>query len=132
MRCFFIGTGIALPKVYTGSYQSKERQKAKMRTDAQVSSIEEGMMVALNLEKYPEKPQIAKVLSITGDNVEVLWYHGTWTGPWRVHKVRKGRNMVDNKETVSRDAIKIFNFTLTPMNNLRNLVKDKLKAIYEN
>ena len=78
----FIETGIALPKVYTGNYQSKGRQKAKMRTDLQMSTLKEGMMVALNLEpKYPETSQIAKVLSITGDDVELLWYHGTWTVP---------------------------------------------------
>ena len=94
--------------------------------------LEPGMLVALDMEKYSEeKPQIATVLSMEGEEIEVLWYYGTWTGSWRVHKKREGRSFIENTETVPKSSVKLFNFTLTPLNKLRQSVKEQLKLIYK-
>jgi len=89
------------------------------------------MFVAVDLEKYrPEKPQIAQVIECKGENIEILWYSGTWSTSWRVYKKRQGRNMIEVKETIAKAAVKLFNFTLTNTGKLKQSVKNQLKEIY--
>lgn len=90
------------------------------------------MFLAVDLAKYhPEKPQIAQAVSIIdNDNIEVLWYCGTWSGPWKVYKRREGRNMVESKEVIPKSSVKLFNFTFTQGGKLKQAVKDQLRALY--
>lgn len=90
------------------------------------------MLASVDLPKYyPEKPQIGKILSIDKDDVELLWYYGTWSGPWKVFKKRQGRSMVDMKEVIPKSSIKLFNFTLTNAGRLKQATKTHLKMLYK-
>lgn len=89
------------------------------------------MLVAVDLPKYhPERPQIAQVLERKGEQIEVLWYHGTWTTTWCIFRKRQGRNMVDVKETISVSSVKLFNFKFTSSGKLKQSVKKDLRNIY--
>ena len=49
-------------------------------------------MVACFMEKYQdEEPQIAKILKVNPENVEVHWVQGSHFDPWYPCKVKQGR-----------------------------------------
>ena len=35
------------------------------------------------MDKYNERPQIARVKELKGDKIRVEWFHGSWSGKWR-------------------------------------------------
>ena len=111
---------------------AQQAKKKRLLTEEDIDKLEPGMFVALHLDKYPEKPLIAKFLSEREEGtIEVLWYHGTLSGKWKIHKIKKGRCTVENKEVVPRNAVRFFNFTLTPKGKLSTSVKSKLRTVYE-
>jgi hypothetical protein len=89
------------------------------------------MFVALNMSEYKEKPQIGNVKSVSENTLEIEWYNGSWTTTWKVHKIRKGRELVVWKEEVPKSSVVLFDFSLTPNNKLREATRKELKRVYE-
>lgn len=132
MSLYFISL---LKQIYLGRYRNPHNNKQPQEDVYSIEDLDKlatGMLLAVDVKKYqPEKPQIAKVLSIKDqDEIEVLWYYGTWSSSWRVYKIRQGRNMVESKEVIPITAVKLFNFSLTAAGKLRQSVKTQLKELY--
>ena len=125
-----------MKQIYQGRYRNPRARQLQQEVYSaeDLGQLAPGMLLAVDVEKYqPEKPQIAKLISIKeqGD-IEVLWYYGTWSGSWRVYKVRRGRNTIESKEVIPISTVKLFNFTLTPAGKLKQSIKTKLRDIYTN
>lgn len=93
-----------------------------------------GDMCLVDLAKYAgEWPQVGKVIATTEKNCTVHWYRGAKTSSWvpctRPTKERGKRE--DFLESVSRDAIWLTGFRLTPSGNLPKQIKDRI-VDYEN
>lgn len=125
-----------LKQIYQGRYRNPQARERQLQQE--VYSVEDldqlapGMLSAVDVEKYqPEKQQIAKVLSMKDQGeIEVLWYYGTWSGSWHVYRVRQGRNMIESKEVIPLNTVRLFNFTFTL--KLKQSIKTKLREIYTN
>lgn len=72
-----------------------------------------GELVALCCKQYNERPQIAKILTLSGSKATVRWYNGTWTRKWVVYTYMKGRSKVpwDEEVTIKDIICTKVNFT---------------------
>lgn len=104
-------------------------QRQILRNESR-ESVEAGMLVALELETYNERPLIARVDTVSGENLSITWLYGHWTTPWTVCKRRVGHTNVEWKEEVSKSAIVLFDFQLTPTGKLRSPTVQELKRVY--
>ena len=98
--------------------------------DQDPKEIDVGMLVAIDLDKYKERPLIAKVKETKDDKLAVAWMAGSWTTPWSVCKRRTGRTREEWLEEVSRDSVILFDFELTPTGKLRSASIRELKNSY--
>ena len=72
-------------------------------------------MCLLDLVEYnPDELQIAKVLAIGGDNVEIQWYKGSKSSKIKPFILQeKGKGKVPWKQTVNGKTIWNYGFSLT-------------------
>ena len=96
------------------------------------STLKPGTLVALNLTKYEEWPQIGEVICSDPDTVTLAWYDGLYSTPWIKVKLKHGGEHCDWIETVSKDAVIIQNISLTAGHRLRKDAVEKLKASSQN
>jgi len=92
--------------------------------------VEEGMLIAVQLDEYAERPLIARVDTVTGDNLSITWMYGHWTTNWSVCKRRVGHSYVEWKEDIPKSAVVLFDFQLTPTGKLRSATVHELKRVY--
>lgn len=88
------------------------------------------MLVALELDTYNERPLIARVDTVSGEKLNITWLYRHWTTPWTVCKQRVGHTNVEWKEEVSKSAVVLFDFQLTPTGKLRSATVQELKRVY--
>ena len=74
-----------------------------------------GDMCLLDLVEYnPDELQIAKVLAIESDNVEIQWYQGSKSSKIKPFILQeKGKGKIPWKQTVNRKTIWHYGFSLT-------------------
>ena len=96
------------------------------------SSLKPGTLVAVNLAKYEEWPQIGEVMSIEQDTVTLAWYDGLYSTPWMKVKLKQGRKHGDWRETVSKDTLILYDILLTAGQRLKKDAVEKLKDSSEN
>ncbi|KAK3754649.1 hypothetical protein QZH41_010707, partial [Actinostola sp. cb2023] len=117
--------------VYTGKYRPKKQNQTKVIEDQDVQDLEVGMLVALESDKYPERPLIGEIKQTADtDTITVTWYSGSWTTKWSPAKKKDGRNWVEWMEEVSKDSVILFDFTLTNSGKLRSHTIRHLKETY--
>lgn len=92
-------------------------------------TLKPGTLVAVNLAKYEEWPQIGEVISSQQDTLTLSWYDGLYSTPWMKVKLKNGD---DWKETVSKDTLIMYDITLTAGQRLRKDTVEKLKNSFEN
>jgi len=92
-------------------------------------TLKPGTLVAVNLAKYEEWPQIGEVISSQQDTLTLSWYDGLYSTPWMKVKLKNGN---DWKETVSKDTLIMYDITLTAGQRLRKDTVEKLKNSFEN
>ncbi|XP_071958009.1 uncharacterized protein [Antedon mediterranea] len=87
--------------------------------------LDVGAMVATALRRYPtEWPQIGKIFSINNNEVEVVWYTGTYTSRF----VLCEKDGQEWREIISKEEV-ISIFNLTPTSRLPTNVIVKLKEL---
>ena len=114
--------------MYTGN-----RRKKSVSTDADLSSLDVGDLVAIFCENYAREPVIGKCLKIIEDNIEVAWMEGSYTSswkPWRVRDQNNRRKVVDWVDLIPKLSIVLFGFKLTATSHLRKKTIDNLKKEY--
>lgn len=89
-------------------------------------------MVALCCPQYNERPQLAKVLSLSPDKLRVQWFDGSWSRKWKVYTYRVGKKTLEWVEEVSRQHIVASNILLTRGGSLTAKSKRDLKQAYVN
>jgi len=77
-----------------------------------------------------QRPLIARVDTVTGDNLSITWMYGHWTTNWSVCKRRVGHSYVEWKEDIPKSAVVLFDFQLTPTGKLRSATVHELKRVY--
>lgn len=116
--------------MYTGPYRRPGQVEREVITNQDPKDIDVGMLVAIDLDKYRERPLIAKVKETKDDKLVVAWMAGSWTTPWSVCKRWTGRTREEWLEEVSRESIILFDFELTPTGKLRSASIKELKNSY--
>lgn len=99
--------------------------------EAPLEEITVGDLVAVECENYKDElPLIAKVLKIDAETLEIEWYTGGWKTAWKPAKKRSGKQMIPWTDTIPKESIKLFDFTLTGGNKLRKATVERLKEAY--
>lgn len=99
--------------------------------EAPLEEITVGDLVAVECENYKDElPLIAKVLKIDAETLEIEWYTGGWKTAWKPAKKRSGKQMIPWTDTIPKESIKLFYFTLTGGNKLRKATVERLKEAY--
>lgn len=100
-------------------------------------TIVEGMLVALSLETYRERPLIGRVDELKDETLKITWLHGHWTTSWSVCKreawsvcKREGQRHIEWQEEVPKAAVVLFDFQLTQSGKLRQATVRELKRVY--
>lgn len=93
-------------------------------------TIVEGMLVALSLETYCERPLIGRVDELKDETLKITWLHGHWTTSRSVCKRREGQRHIEWQEEVSKAAVVLFDFQLTQSGKLRQATVRELKRVY--
>ena len=93
-------------------------------------TISEGMLVALSLGSYRERPLIGRVDELKDQILKIAWLHGHWTTSWSVCKRREGQRHIEWQEEVPKAAVVLFDFQLTPSGKLRQATVRELKCVY--
>ena len=93
-------------------------------------TIVEGMLVALSLETYRERPLIGRVDELKDETLKITWLHGHWTTSWSVCKRREGQRHIEWQEEVPKAAVVLFDFQLTQSGKLRQATVRELKRVY--
>ncbi|KXJ10088.1 Nipped-B-like protein A [Exaiptasia diaphana] len=128
-----LDNGEGLIPAYTGPYRRPgSKQQIEDDQDTQDVPLQVGVLVAVNVSTYPERPQIGKIVKTERDTIEIDWLIGTWTTQWKPHKVRRGKESIVWRECVQKSSVLSSGFTLTPGNKLREATKRELKALYDN
>lgn len=78
-----------------------------------IAELKVGHLIALRTETEEEAPWIGKVTAVNTDDVRLVWLEGTYTGKWKVAKVRSGRKMIEWHDSVQRTCIMLYGFELT-------------------
>ena len=87
--------------------------------------------MALCCKKYNERPQIAKILSLSAQRVKIRWYDGSWSKKWTVYTYLEGRRRVPWDEEVDIDDIISTNIKLTASGVLTAQCKRHLEQCYK-
>ena len=94
--------------------------------------IREGHMVAvLSDDPTWPPPWIGECKGISGKDITILWYKGSYTSTWKPAKVRNGRQWEDWVSTVHTSSIILYDFKLTSTGRLRKTCVHHLKRKYE-
>ena len=92
--------------------------------------IKEGNLVACYVEKYEdEEPQIAKILNVNLEDVEVQWMQGSYFDPWHPCRVKQGRSYEPWVEDIPRSSI-LYEVQLSKTSRLSEPLRKKLKLSY--
>jgi len=95
-----------------------------------IDQIETGYLVALNVMNCDQRPLVARVTDINGDNLDIVWLEGSYTRPWKVARKKEGRAVVDWTDTVPKSSVILFDFKLTNTSRLRKATVEHLKDVY--
>ena len=82
------------------------------------------------MDKYSERPQIARVKEVKGDKIKIDWFDGSWSGKWRLYRYKVGKKTVVWEEEIEQTCIVQRNITLTKDNRLDSHTKKQLKTAY--
>lgn len=93
-------------------------------------TIVEGMLVALSLETYCERPLIGRVDELKDETLKITWLHGHWTTSRSVCKRREGQRHIEWQEEVPKAAVVLFDFQMTQSGKLRQATVRELKRVY--
>lgn len=114
--------------MYTGPYKRPKGSQRDIIEGAMLEDLNVGDLVAVQCDHYDDLPQIAKVLGVTTDTIEVEWYGGSWTTVWKPVKRRDGRHLIPWAEIIPKSCVKLFDFSLTETGKL---TKQRLKEAYK-
>ena len=116
--------------MYTGSYRNPSLAVRSNVDVESTDSIEEGQLVALNVENCHLRPLIAKVLEIKAETIDVVWLEGSYCKPWKIAKKKQGRALVDWIDGVPKSSVLLFDFQFTKTDRLRKATIEHLKEAY--
>ena len=90
--------------------------------------LEPNDMVALKPDgKWHDRPLLGKVVTLTKDSVNIVWYTGSYTGKW--YKWSAGPTKSYHHE-IDRDRVLMDGFQLKPSNKLSVKIAKHLKQLY--
>ena len=104
-------------------------QREVIRNESR-DDIIEGMLVALSLESYRERPLIGRVVELKDQALKITWLRGHWTTSWSTCKRREGQRHIEWQEEVPKASVVLFDFQLTPSGKLRQATVRELKRVY--
>ena len=74
----------------------------------------------MNIENCHLCPLMARILSVTDKELEVVWLEGSYSRTWKVAKKKEeGCAFVDWTDTVPITSVILYDFELTKENRLR-------------
>ena len=91
-----------------------------------------GQLVAVRTEREEDAPWIARVTVVypEKDAIDVIWMEGKYNGQWKVAKMRRGRVLVEWRDSVSKACIILYGFELTKASRLKKDTIRELKGYY--
>ena len=116
--------------MYTGAYRNpRHTVRAVLNVDT-LEELQVGHLIALNFENCSLRPLIARILSSSDNELEIVWLEGSYTGAWKVAKKKDGHTLVDWTDRVPKQSVILFDFELTKSNRLRKATVQHLRAAY--
>ena len=116
--------------MYTGRYRKPNQSTRQVLNVENLEGLHTGHLVALNVENCHLHPLIARVLSVTDMELEVVWLEGSYSRTWKVAKKKEGRAFIDWTDTVPITSVILYDFELTKGNRLRKATIQHLKNAY--
>ena len=113
--------------MYTGRYRKPNQSTRQVLNVENLEGLHTGHLVALNVENCHLRPLIARVLSVTDMELEVVWLEGSYSRTWKVAKKKEGRAFIDWTDTVPITSVILYDFELTKGNRLRKATIQHLK-----
>ena len=105
----------------------------RMQPEDQSSvGIAVGQLVAVRTEREEDAPWIARVTAVDPgkDAIDVIWMEGKYSGQWKVAKMRRGRALVEWRDSVEKACIILYGFELTGASRLKEDTIRELKESY--
>ena len=117
--------------MYIGPRSTKNH--AEMFQVDDCSSIQMDDWVAIHCSGYPG-PCIAKVTEVQDENVNVVWYQGSYNSSWKLWELPAAGNKrkAPWEDTIPKSSILLFGFKMTPTNRLQKTTSQHLQTLYEN
>ena len=90
-----------------------------------------GHLVAVRTEREEDAPWIARVTAVDPgkDKLDVIWMEGKYNGQWKIAKMRRGRALVEWRDSVEKACIILYGFELTSALRLKDTSRE-LKDLY--
>lgn len=86
--------------------------------------------MACYVDKYEdEEPQLAKIVNVKSESIEVHWMQGSYSDPWHPCKRKMGRQYEPWIEEIPRSTV-LYQVVLTSNSRLTEPMKKKLKLSY--
>lgn len=99
-----------------------------MREITSPDLLEAGSMCLLRCtDKGNEWPQVAKVLSVEGNNIVVQWFAGSLSTVWEPVAIKMGKHRRNYTESVHISAVVAHGWQLTNSNKLPQAIKQTIK-----
>ena len=95
-----------------------------------MQAINVGMLVAVNIEKYKDRPLIGKVLEVSGDSIVLEWMVGSYSGIWKEWKGREEGEVVTYTDVITIENIVCTDIHFTPSKRLPPNIIKTLKSLY--
>ena len=89
-----------------------------------------GHVVAIRTATVDEAPWLGRCTGVGDDTLEVVWMDGGWNKQWKELKIRKGRKLVEWKDTISKDTVILYAIELTKSSRLKAVTVEYLKEEY--
>jgi hypothetical protein len=102
-------------------------------SEVEISNVETGDFVAVYCENYEKEPSIALCTKINEENIDIVWYEGTYSTAWKPWKIRDPNNrrkVIDWADNVPKESIILFAFKLTNRKHLKKSTIERLKEEY--
>ena len=104
----------------------------RMQPEDQSSvGIAVGQLVAVRTEREEDAPWIARVTAVDPgkDAIDVIWMEGKYIGQLKLAKMRRGRALVEWRDSVAKACIILYGFELTGASRLKDTIRE-LKESY--
>ena len=93
--------------------------------------IKAGELIAVNSQKYPDRPLIGRATEVDSKKVKLEWMIGTYSGTWKEWRGREDGEQVVYTDVIPRTDVVYHPINLTRSMKLSSQTVSELKKIYK-